>query len=617
MRKRGLIISVFLGLFLLILTVSFTSAQQYYYNTTTCTANCNYNMCGSGCCDPRIVGCNLGTAGILTDQSSSTYSGSCSGSVNICDGTNRGWSCSGSCTATNTVTNVPICTESWTCTAFGNCQNGQETRTCTDSNACGTTTNKPAETQSAVCDVTAPVVAATFISPVAGTAYRTPQTITIGVSVTDDVVVTSAKAEIRLPDGSASQLNLPLVGGNNYAAAFPISQFGVYSVNFVAVDGSNNVNNAVTTSFVLIACEINTALCNDNTCAADCTSHSGYYNGGCGNPANEGQISSTCLSGLRCHNGLCEPGTQCGIGQILCNDNTCAADCTSHSGYYNGGCGNPANMGQSYSCQSGLICFGGTCQPASCSSGTTRCNDGTCQSNPLCPNNGGPFSQCSSARTSYTFLDPGNVGVSQSTMNGAACAGQDRVNGTIDDCCPSGWSCSTSNVNPGCKLYNVTDTTARCSFYTTQSACQNDSRHLSPNDPAYSIYNCGTTNNTANTNTLCSCSWDYPTNSCAFGKTTRTSTEPIAVISKCVYGSVLGECSAGYQTVDITILNSTGFDPACTPSTRTVPCLRSTIQLPFFGAMQFMLSMIAIALLYLIMFGIKTRFIKFFYLKKI
>ena len=53
--------------------------------------------------------------------------------------------------------------------------------------------------------------------------------------------------------------------------------------------------------------------------------------------------------------------------------------------------------------------------------------------------------------------------------------------------------------------------------------------------------------------------------------------------------------------------NKTGDDPACTPLTQTVPCLRSTIQLPFFGAMQLMLSATAIALLYLIMFRTKSK----------
>ena len=39
------------------------------------------------------------------------------------------------------------CQEDWTCTAWSDCVDGTQTRTCTDNNACGTTTNKPSESQ--------------------------------------------------------------------------------------------------------------------------------------------------------------------------------------------------------------------------------------------------------------------------------------------------------------------------------------------------------------------------------------------------------------------------------------------------------------------------------------
>ncbi|MDI6798764.1 MAG: PGF-pre-PGF domain-containing protein [Candidatus Aenigmarchaeota archaeon] len=43
------------------------------------------------------------------------------------------------------------CTEDWTCTEWSACIEGKQTRTCTDRNNCGTTVNKPAETQT--CEV--------------------------------------------------------------------------------------------------------------------------------------------------------------------------------------------------------------------------------------------------------------------------------------------------------------------------------------------------------------------------------------------------------------------------------------------------------------------------------
>ncbi len=40
------------------------------------------------------------------------------------------------------------CTPDWQCTNWGTCSGGTQTRTCTDANACGTSTGKPAESQS-------------------------------------------------------------------------------------------------------------------------------------------------------------------------------------------------------------------------------------------------------------------------------------------------------------------------------------------------------------------------------------------------------------------------------------------------------------------------------------
>ena len=44
-----------------------------------------------------------------------------------------------------------VCTENWSCTDWSACVNGTQTRTCTDANACGTTVNKPVESQS--CEI--------------------------------------------------------------------------------------------------------------------------------------------------------------------------------------------------------------------------------------------------------------------------------------------------------------------------------------------------------------------------------------------------------------------------------------------------------------------------------
>jgi len=56
---------------------------------------------------------------------------------------NQLYGCSG-----NSATPPLNCTPSWNCTSWASCYNNQQTRTCTDYNFCGTTSGKPATTQS-------------------------------------------------------------------------------------------------------------------------------------------------------------------------------------------------------------------------------------------------------------------------------------------------------------------------------------------------------------------------------------------------------------------------------------------------------------------------------------
>jgi hypothetical protein len=59
------------------------------------------------------------------------------------------------CTVTNTTTNSTnstSCTENWTCVNWTVCASGNQTRTCTDANSCGTTLSEPALSQ--ICTVT-------------------------------------------------------------------------------------------------------------------------------------------------------------------------------------------------------------------------------------------------------------------------------------------------------------------------------------------------------------------------------------------------------------------------------------------------------------------------------
>ena len=62
------------------------------------------------------------------------------------------------CTALASPVEITIdygnCTESWSCGSWSNCTSNIQTRTCTDSNNCGTTVNKPAVSQSCTANCT-------------------------------------------------------------------------------------------------------------------------------------------------------------------------------------------------------------------------------------------------------------------------------------------------------------------------------------------------------------------------------------------------------------------------------------------------------------------------------
>jgi len=64
-----------------------------------------------------------------------------------------------------------VCTENWSCTSWSSCSGNAQTRTCSDANACGTTSNKPAESQSCGTAASAPAVS----SAVSSSSQCTPE----------------------------------------------------------------------------------------------------------------------------------------------------------------------------------------------------------------------------------------------------------------------------------------------------------------------------------------------------------------------------------------------------------------------------------------------------------
>ena len=81
-----------------------------------------------------------------TPQICSSIGGYCCPSGYTCSQPAVGSGCTGTC-CISAIYCTQSCIPSWTCTAWGSCAGGLQTRTCTDSNNCGTSEGKPAESQ--------------------------------------------------------------------------------------------------------------------------------------------------------------------------------------------------------------------------------------------------------------------------------------------------------------------------------------------------------------------------------------------------------------------------------------------------------------------------------------
>lgn len=91
----------------------------------------------------------------------------------------------------------------------------------------------------------------TNLIPTVGSTYNVSDRIQIGANVTDDVIVDTVSANITYPNGSI--ISFTLANGTDYKTKFNVSfnstVAGNYTVQFVANDTSNNINNTLKTWF--------------------------------------------------------------------------------------------------------------------------------------------------------------------------------------------------------------------------------------------------------------------------------------------------------------------------------------------------------------------------------
>jgi uncharacterized membrane protein YgcG len=150
---------------------TFRPAPGYTDNMPYVTAPATSVTISKGACNNgQTQACTLDTCD-GTETCENYAWGTCIKTNPTCGGVcQENWQCSAWTTCTNgqqtrtctdanscgTINNKPItftacsgtCTESWSCGSWTTCANGQQTRTCTDANSCGTTANKPVVSQS-------------------------------------------------------------------------------------------------------------------------------------------------------------------------------------------------------------------------------------------------------------------------------------------------------------------------------------------------------------------------------------------------------------------------------------------------------------------------------------
>ena len=225
--------------------------------------------------------------------------------------------------------------------------------------------------------------------------------------------------------------------------------------------------------------------------------------------------------------------------------------------------------------------------------------------------------QCIDSGRTFVEYDP-NTGQEigrYSTMNSRQCVGLDAVNGTSDDCCPTGYACSIG-ANPGCRQTNLT----QCSDYTNNRTCTDDPYRLS-NSSANVGWNIPPlcedyVNGTVGTVVRCSCVWNgtsETSGACLFKKEfPGTVPGGNCLPASCTYGaSTPTQCIDGFASVFVTATYSPGTcseqgitEQECKSAEgqQAILCGQPSVALGFFNYQQFILSIIAIAGIYFLMY---------------
>jgi hypothetical protein len=226
----------------------------------------------------------------------------------------------------------------------------------------------------------------------------------------------------------------------------------------------------------------------------------------------------------------------------------------------------------------------------------------------------------------------GKEDVSGMKRAGEACKGSDKeTNGfnkegarnSADDCCPTTMQCT----NEGCLNTRIT----QCQDYTNDNDCSKDWANVWRNKPPYVD-----TSVCSETKYEQRCKWTPESDAkrrspatpvpagqngiCEYGVRQLSQDAPSGSWgtekAACLYTYVPQEACGedNYQTVTIVATQTGNFNQLscsepvnnCKGRIERVPCGQPAVELPFFGASQFLGALVSIALLYVVMFQFRS-----------
>lgn len=200
--------------------------------------------------------------------------------------------------------------------------------------------------------------------------------------------------------------------------------------------------------------------------------------------------------------------------------------------------------------------------------------------------------------------------------NSGACKGPNGINGGGDDCCPSGYYCT----NDGCVEEVNPPQITNCNRYAASDECEEDIFGAASNGHYPGVWGeLGCDGSSWELDGIaysaeCFCAWNVTYSQCRLarnitqtviiGNDTVTIEDP-EPNATCWYEYSTTEPENGYCRVSATAQCGGGDCTFCeSVAPMDVPCGRPTIALPLFGGLQFIASLIAVVLIYIVAFKV-------------